>query len=397
METSKSLKSNIWKLALSEFCYDFGLVWAIYILFFQYIGFGYRDIGLYEAICSITIIATEMASGALADLIGRKISIALGNISMLAMALLLGLGQGGMWILILAGIFSGLDFSFRSGATTALLYDTLIELRREQEFLAISGRIRAIKLFSRMTGMILGSFLFGFHPRSPYWLWSIFLITSAGVILSVREPSLQPQKVNWTPIWNNMKGSIKFIFKSPVLLWITGFFLVADVFAESYWDIFSQPHLEMVGLSTEGIGIVFGVLTGISGIASYYIGAIEKKVGEKKMLYTVILVQCFIYLLMAFISEWYWLAILLVFFTINRNFVGLLEDNYRNRHIPSKMRAGVLSAASFLKNGLFGGWALIWIYGVVLSRFGYAPVLLFSAGLLFIIGIGLLLTRFVKK
>ncbi len=42
-------------------------------------------------------------------------------------------------ILLVAGIFSGLDFSFRSGARTALLYDTMVDLNRADDFLKVSG------------------------------------------------------------------------------------------------------------------------------------------------------------------------------------------------------------------------------------------------------------------
>ena len=141
-----NLQKNIIKIALSDFFYNFGLIWAIYILYFRFLSYSFQDIGLFEAITSITIILTELATGSLADIIGRRNTVILGNLSMLIFALVLGLGSGGTLILLIVGFFSGLDFSFRSGARTALLYDTMVDLNRADDFLKVSGKIHALSL-----------------------------------------------------------------------------------------------------------------------------------------------------------------------------------------------------------------------------------------------------------
>ncbi|MHA1475928.1 MAG: hypothetical protein ACTSQ5_12170 [Promethearchaeota archaeon] len=83
--------------------------------------------------------------------------------------------------------------------------------------------------------------------------------------------------------------------------------------------------------------------------------------------------------------------------TINRNFSWLLEENYRNKLIPSSMRAGVLSAASFLKNCLFGGWLIIWMYGLLIDFVGIRYVLFVSALIVLIFGFSMILFRKNKK
>jgi len=395
--TDDNLQKNILKIALSDFFYNFGLIWAIYILYFRYLNYGFQEIGLFEAICSITIVLTELATGALADIIGRRNTVILGNLSMLILALVLGLGSGGALILIIAGVFGGLDFSFRSGARTALLYDTMSELNRSDEFLKVSGRIQAFTLISKMMGMIIGSFLFLINPRIPYLIWSVFLIISIIILAFVKEPKTSPNQMKITEMWQNMKSGVKFIFKNTRLLWFTAFFLLADVFAESYWDIYSQEHLINLGLTTKWIGIIFAILTGFSSIASYYIADIEKRLGEKLMLFLIIGVQGTLFFVMIIIKDWFWILIILLFLTINRNFSWLLEENYRNKLIPSSMRAGVLSAASFLKNGLFGGWLIIWMFGLLIDSIGIRYVLLISALVVLIFGFSMILLRNNKK
>lgn len=59
-ETSPRLKSNIWKIAISNVLYDIGFINAIYILFFQFLGFNFSDIGIFEPVTSITIVITDL-------------------------------------------------------------------------------------------------------------------------------------------------------------------------------------------------------------------------------------------------------------------------------------------------------------------------------------------------
>ncbi|MHA1856253.1 MAG: MFS transporter [Promethearchaeota archaeon] len=392
-KTIDELQKNIIKIAISEIFYNFGLIWAIYILFFRFLNYGFQEIGQFEAICSITIILTELASGSLADIIGRRNTVILGNLSMLILALILGLGNGGGLILIMAGIFNGLDFSFRSGARTALLYDTLIGLNRKGDFLKVSGRIHAFTLISKMIGMIIGSFLFLINPRIPYWIWSGFLIISILILFFIKEPKKTQYNLKISELWQNMKSGVQFIFKQKDILWFTAFFLLADIFAESYWDVYSQAHLINLGLSTRWIGIIFALLFGFSSISSYYIAEIEKRLGEKLILFLIIGFQSILFILMAMTKNWYSLIIFLFFLIIIRNFSNLLEENYRNKLIPSSMRASVLSASSFLKNGLFGGWIIIWVFGLLIELVGIKYVLLISAGVILFFGLNMILLR----
>ncbi len=217
-ELSGNLESNIWKIAVSDVLFSFGLINAIYILYFQFLGFTFEDIGLFEAVTSIVIIATELPTGVFADFVGRKQTVFMANAFMLAFAVLLGFSTGGLSIIILAGIFSGLEFSFKSGARTALLYDTLKMLKRESDFLKISGRIHAFSAVSGILGMVVGAFLFAVNPRMPYWLWAAYIGASLGAILTVCEPCRSNQEHSLKTYVTDMRKSISFIFHSKQLL-----------------------------------------------------------------------------------------------------------------------------------------------------------------------------------
>lgn len=389
-----TLHSNIWKIAASEVLFRFGLINAVYILYFQFLGFTFGDIGLYEAVTSVVIITTELPTGVLADSIGRKRTVFAANAFMLLFALLLGFSSGGAAIIVLAGLFSGLEFSFKSGAQTALLYDTLKVMKREEEFLKISGRINAYALVSGIAGMVGGAFLFGMNPRLPYWLWAVCIGVSLGVLITVREPIKFEKEYSLRTCVNDMKKSILFVFKNKKLLWIAFFFFTAGICAESYWDVFSQAHLKSMGLNPSVFGVIFSLLAGVNALASYYVDEIEEMLGEKKSLYVIVLVEAVIFGVMAYCRRGMLLIVLLIVFTTNRKFADLLEDYYKNRYIPSVNRASVLSAVSFLYNGLFGGFFIIWLFGVSVDGLGGSTTLVLCGLCVLVSGIFLLQLRY---
>lgn len=395
--TSETLESNIWKIAASEVFFTFNLISAVYILFFQFLGFTFNDIGLYEAVTSAVIIATELPTGVLADYAGRKWIVCAANTFMLLLALFLGFSTGGFFVIVIAGLFNGLEFSFKSGAKSALLYDTLKALEREKDFLKITGRINAFSLLSGIMGMVVGAFLFQRNPRFPYWLWAVFIATSIGLMAAVHEPVRPHQKYDVRKYVLDMKKSLFFVFQSKNLLWVIFFFFVADIFAESYWDIFSQAHLKSVGLPPSALGIVFAALAGVNALASYYVDALEKALGERGSLYVIILIGVGTLAAMAFCRNWVFLVLSLAVFTTSRKFANLLSSYYENRLIPSENRAGILSAASFLYNGLFGGVFLIWLFGFSVDVLGGRATLLISSLCVAVIGLLLLQLRYSQR
>ncbi len=392
-DLSRKLESNIWKIAVSDILFSFGLITAIYILYFQYLGFSFNDIGLYEAIISTVIITTELPTGVLADFIGRKWCVFTANTFMLLFALVMGFSSGGMLVIVVAGLFNGLEFSFKSGARTALLYDTLKELERENDFLRVSGRINAFSIVSGIVGMILGAILFQANPRLPFWLWAAFIGLSLISVVIVYEP-LHKKEYTLKKYASDAKKSIFYIFGNRKLLWIIFFFFVADICAESYWDVFSQAHLKSQGLNPSLLGLVFAGFAGVNAVASYYVDDIEKRLGEKRSLYTIILVEAAVFLFMGYCGSKIGLVLLLVIFTTNRKFGDLLGEYYRNRYIPSAQRASILSAASLLYNGLFGGAVIIWLFGFFIDTLGGSRTLLLSSVSVLVAGLGLLQLRY---
>jgi MFS family permease len=386
-------RANIWKIMISDVLYGFGIINSIRLLFFNDLGYDAFHLGIYEVITSISIVSSDLFTGVIADRIGRRNSVLISNLCFLCIAVILGtsfLYSGGFWtILIACAILNGLEFSFRSGAKSALVYDTLIELGEEVQYLKISGRINAFSIISNVSGMLIGGFLFDELSILPFWVWFIFILASSIILLTVREPQIV--KTESKSFWNEVIFGIKYIFKSKSVLWLILFFLYIDVFAESYWDTFSQTHMRM--FIDSKIGVIFGVIGGFCALVSYFVEKIERRIGQKWMLYSIVGGQIIIFLGIAWSRTWYLLAIFLLALEINRNVSWLLSDSYRNKLIPSEHRAAILSAASFLNNGIFGGGLIILGIGWLIPRVNFSLLFTILAVLIFFINGSLLIVR----
>ncbi|MHA2497438.1 MAG: hypothetical protein ACXAEI_18350, partial [Candidatus Hodarchaeales archaeon] len=80
VRSRNKLEANLWKITISDVLFQTWFISAIYILSFQFLGFNFSAIGLFEAITSLAIILTDLPTGALGDNIGRKWMVFIANV-----------------------------------------------------------------------------------------------------------------------------------------------------------------------------------------------------------------------------------------------------------------------------------------------------------------------------
>ena len=93
-----------------------------------------KDVMLLQAIYSVTIVVLEIPSGYLADAVGRKKTLVFGAIMGFFGFLTYSFSYGFIGFLI-AEIILGIGQSMLSGADSALLYDTLLDMKKEKEYI----------------------------------------------------------------------------------------------------------------------------------------------------------------------------------------------------------------------------------------------------------------------
>lgn len=112
---------------------------AVWVALLAARGFSLWEIGLAEGIFHGVSLLCEIPSGMAADLMGRRRSLAAAGICGMVSALLMAFSTG-LFGVVLSMVFSALACNFISGSDEALLYDSLLQAGRQEEYLSFSAR-----------------------------------------------------------------------------------------------------------------------------------------------------------------------------------------------------------------------------------------------------------------
>src|SRR5690606_17581834 len=100
--------------------------------------------------------------------------------------------------------------SFVSGSDTALMYDSLIEIKREKDFIKLEGRTISMGNLAEAIAFIIGGLLAEISLRTPFYFQiGIALIGLVTAFLLV-EPKVHKIADGKTKPWKNIKNIINF-------------------------------------------------------------------------------------------------------------------------------------------------------------------------------------------
>jgi len=129
----KGLESNIWKLYLFKMLYGFFLSIPIIVLFWQENGLSMFEVMVLQGIFAVAVIVLEVPSGYFADRYGRRNTLMTASLFATLGLMIYSFGYGFIDFLIAETVWA-VGVSLVSGADSAMFYDTLIELGKEQTY-----------------------------------------------------------------------------------------------------------------------------------------------------------------------------------------------------------------------------------------------------------------------
>jgi MFS family permease len=378
----RSVASNIWKLNVIQGLRWFMLIMPIIVVFYQANGLSMREVLLLQSAYSIAIILLEIPSGYFSDVLGRKPTITIGCV-LCFLGLLTYALTSGFWGFLIAELTIGLGASFMSGTDSALLYDSLVEMGKEQQFKKIEGRRVAVTNFSEGIAGIVGGMLAVINLRAPFFTEAGVIFLSIPIALSLVEPTrhkYQSKEGTWRGIMKIVKYSLHDHKEVKWLIFYSGVANAATLTA--VW--FVQPYLQFVGLPLLYFGWMWAALNISVGLFSLWAHKYEEGLGRKASLVSLIFLAFIAYLLVGFSQSFFAIAYLFIFYFVRGISVPVLTD-YVNQIITSDLRATVLSVKNLVSRALFAvlGPFLGWISDV----YSLQTALLTSGAIFFCLGV----------
>lgn len=356
---ARSLKSNITKLYLIKIAKWFMLFMPFMIPFFNDNGLSLSDIAILKAIYSISIVVLEIPSGYLADVLGRKRTLVIGSILGFLGFFTYSISFGFVGFLI-AEIILGFGQSLISGADSAMLYDTLDELDRKDEYVKYEGRVISVGNYAEMTAGLVGGLLVAISLRAPYIAQTLVAFIAVPASMTLIEPKQNAKllKVGFNHILKIVKYSL---VDNKDLRWNIMHSSIIGACSLSMATLVVQPFLKEIELPLKYFGIVWVVLNFVVGAIALFAYKLENKIQKAKSLILITILMPLGYIVLYYMFNYWGLAIFLVFYMVRGYATPVLKD-YINQLADSEIRATVLSVRNFVIRiffaaiGPFFGW-----------------------------------------
>jgi len=361
------------------------------ILFLDY-GLTIEQFALLNSVWAFTIVAAEVPSGALADILGRKLLIVTTSLLMIAEMSLLAfvpLGNSTLifWAFLINRILSGLAEAMASGADEAIAYDSLIAEGNPEHWpkvLSLQMRMRSIASIVTMTmGAILYdpnivNKLLGWFGSSvvvsqqvtmrfPIYLTLVLAILATVTAFKMLEDKKTPDPESKF----NMREALKMTWEAGAWIGKTPFALAIILFGMCYDHVLrmivtmTSQYFRLIHLPEASFGII--------GSAMALLGLITPKIAEYmaeknspavNMLWIAVITLLALFGLTGFFPYWGLFFMALIFTAMM--FVSFFSSHYLNRITKSHQRATVLSFKGLAFNLAYG--AIGFFFALLISH-----------------------------
>ncbi|MEL6928824.1 MAG: MFS transporter, partial [Cyanobacteria bacterium J06600_6] len=315
------------------------------ILFYESFGLDIEQIVLLKTILSLSVLVLEVPSGYLADLWGRKTCLVVGSGVWISSWLIYCTGSSFMEFAI-AEILAGVAGSLISGANTALAYDTLLQLGREQDYQIWEGRLVAIAGISEAVCGLIGAAIAAINLVYPFYLQTFCLVIYFCLALTLVEPERHATKRPPPQKLNQLKKILADIYQRPQLRWLI---LLSSVFSSASFLIvwLSQDYLQQLDLPIQAFGWAWAIFHLGMSLASVNSHHLQRILGMKRAILILIGALAISYICLGNIRQ-VWGSIFIMGIYLVRGFCTPLILNRLNQQIPSAVRATVLSINSLV-------------------------------------------------
>ena len=349
----------LWEL-LAEFSFTAG-VWIVYL---QSRGFSLAEIGLAESVFHLAPVSLELLTGSLADLFGRKWSLALASLCATASALLM-LRADSLWVVLPAMYLNGAFYAFRSGAGEAFMFDSLVAQGVADRFTGVLGKLYSAMYLVVAATTWVGGVLADRSFAVPYLLTAA--VGAVGFVLAanLREPARE----------RTAHASVRRVFAEaaavlrgqpglPMLLvYVAGLWTLSTLVT-----LYAQAVLSEMGLPPSQVALVIGSTFLFTAAGALLAGRLSDRTGFRR--WTLLATAVGVAVALALGSQRLWLV--LPVYVVAEFVFGAYEPMVSarvNAGIGSAQRATILSIQGFLFS-----ITMIWafpLFGAAAGRVGW--------------------------
>jgi len=337
-------------------------VWVAYEL--QFITLS--QLALIEAIMQSSQLLSELPTGAIADLLGKRASVLIGRaISLVALAIYANATHFSVFVIY--AVISGIGDSFVSGALDALMYDSLKQDGKSHLYHKMASKASLIFQLAFAGAIFLGGILSLWGYKVAIYA-TLFSIVAALIVEWFHvEPAIDTEKFTLPRYLQQFRLGFHELFKNPYIRDISLFYIGVGGITWSAMTIFNTSLLTTIGYTAFQIGIIVACIRLFN--SSILFGALHLSTIITKrrayLFFPILMLLCYLpgILLTKQLAV---IAVAISIFVSTSRWVVL--GGYVNEHYDSKYRATALSTLSMIVSVVVVGLAVS--SGPIMNAFG---------------------------
>ncbi|WKZ30962.1 MAG: MFS transporter [Candidatus Dojkabacteria bacterium] len=381
MDHTTGLKRNVTVYYISNALSGLLFTIPVWVAFHQQY-LDYSQLAFIAGLSYFVTLILELPTGALADLIGRKRTIIIGQVLIGVFRIFLGFSFA-PWMFYVAWLGEAAGNAFVSGADKALLYDSLKECGDEKKFPGIVAKSSLVRRALMVAAVLSGGYLYQYFEGLPFILRGLAYMVMAIVSVFLIEPDVESYKFTLKNYTRQAKKGFIHLLRTPYLKSLTAYYTVVVGIIWVCQDYFVNTFAKDSGYTEKEQSWVFASLYLISTLVVLFLTRNESKIMNKKLLY----VSMAAILIVSLVPGYYASKLVVYFLIFGLNLTSAMQrallDNYVNEELESKYRATAMSGLNLLVSGVY--MAVLFISGpfqdeysnrFVWSALGIAAVLL---------------------
>ncbi|WP_406259768.1 MFS transporter [Streptomyces nigra] len=329
---------------------------GVFVLYLQQRGFSAGQVAVLQTLIYLVSGLAELPTGVIADRIGRRASIVIGQV-LIAVCLLGQAASSQYWVFVALFIGHGVGMACVSGSDTALLYDLLVRRGATAGYVRIRSRFTMLGTVTSGVAIVLGGQL-------QRLSWTIVYVGSAAclvlavLVLMARVPEIRgadavdelgrtgKAHVD-TTAW---RALLRVATPALVTLALVSGLMHATL---TPYIIFTQQVLSDQGASTALVSVVIagGFLAG--GLVPLLSDRADRRLGYRVVVPVSLLALAAALGLSGLGLVWVTVTAFLVLVGVPE-ITAVLVDNVLNEAVPSRHRASLLSMIAFVESVLIG-------------------------------------------
>jgi len=329
------------------------------------------QIGLIATLGAVITLVSNVPAGYFADRFQKRTSLIIGAVLCAGSALVLVFGAT-FWFGLAEVLLMALGWSFLGGAAEALMYDSLIYLKREHDYAKVMGRAQTTGLIGNVILVSLVPLTYNFNPRLPFLLGFVsYLFLVAACCLFTEPPRSDEDGTAADPVIDTAAE------KESMFKMIRGFtsrdasfmFIISAAIAVLYTSGNYSLVFKDLGVNPALIGFIFAIPGVLGAIGGYFIQD-GLKLSLRGFIWLDAVMCTSVYIVVGLTAN-LWLFIII--WSISTGFWRLRRIVYQ-QHILERLgtpqnRATLLSVFDFV-DGVQNIWVPLFV-ATMMSAYGY--------------------------